>query len=108
MPSYVIEDDPVVASKFENKQIVQYDVFSYLAYEQELHSKILSKNHQLSQICDNCPLRVNELPSKLLTPSLVPRLPSPGYEKRAKTEGQGSLVEFKSRAPLPLHFRYSV
>ncbi len=33
-------------------------------------------------------------------PSLVPRLPSPGYEKRAKTEG--SLVEFKSRAPLPL------
>ncbi len=32
--------------------------------------------------------------------SLVPRLPSPGNEKRAKTEG--SLVEFKSRAPLPL------
>ncbi len=32
--------------------------------------------------------------------SLVPRLPSPGNEKRAKTEG--SLVEFKSCAPLPL------
>ncbi len=32
--------------------------------------------------------------------SLVPRLPSPGNENRAKTEG--SLVEFKSRAPLPL------
>ncbi len=32
--------------------------------------------------------------------SLVPRLPSPGNEKRAKTEG--SLVEFKARAPLPL------
>ncbi len=34
--------------------------------------------------------------------SLVPRLPSPGNEKRAKTEG--SLVEFKSRAPLPFEW----
>ncbi len=36
----------------------------------------------------------------LLLGSLVPRLPSPGNEKRAKTAG--SLVNFKSRAPLPL------